>query len=54
MDDLKLSYATGCPSIQIMPSARSISYFENDLSGSLIARAVMNEIRGTCDISSNK
>jgi hypothetical protein len=51
--DLKLSSATGCPQIEIMPSARSMTYFENELSGNLLARAVINEIRGGCEITSN-
>lgn len=47
---LKLSSATGCPNIQIMPSARSITYFESNMSGQMIARASINEIRGGCEV----
>jgi hypothetical protein len=48
--DLKLSSAKGCPQIEILPAGRSITYFENELSGALVARAVINEIRGGCEI----
>lgn len=48
--DLKLSSAKGCPQVTIMPAARSITYFENELSARMIARAVINEIRGGCEI----
>ena len=48
--DLKLSSAKGCPNIQILPAGRSITYFENELSGYMVARAVINEIRGGCEI----
>ena len=51
--DLKLSSATGCPKIQIMPSARSITYFEKNMAGNVTARAVINEIRGGCEITRN-
>lgn len=51
--DLKLSSAVGCPSIEIMPAARSITYFDDGaLSGRIKARAVINEIKGGCDIVS--
>ncbi len=50
--DLSLSSDQGCPQIKIMPSARSMTYFENELSGDLLARAVINEIRGGCEITS--
>lgn len=50
--DLKLSSAEGCPKVRIMPSGRSITYFENELSGQLVARAVINEVRGGCEVVS--
>jgi hypothetical protein len=48
--DLKLSSASGCPAVKIMPAGRSITYFENELSGSVVARAVINEIKGGCEV----
>jgi len=48
--DLKLSSAKGCPTIEILPAGRSITYFENEMSGYMVARAVINEIRGGCEI----
>jgi hypothetical protein len=49
--NLILNSANGCPAIQIMPSARSITYFENEISGQMVARAIINEIRVNCDLS---
>lgn len=48
--DLKLSSAKGCPQVKIMPAGRSITYFENEMSARMVARAVINEIRGGCEI----
>ncbi len=51
--DLKLSSAAGCPKVEIMPAARSITYFEDGaLAGQMKARAVINEIKGGCDVVS--
>lgn len=50
--DLQLSSAKGCPKVTIMPAARSMTYFENEMSGQLVARGVINEIRGGCEIVS--
>ncbi len=47
---LQLSSADGCPKIEIMPSARSITYFEDNMSGQMIARASISEIRGGCEV----
>jgi len=41
--------AEGCPMVELMPSARSITYFENDLSDQMVARASISEIRGGCE-----
>ncbi|PCH99454.1 MAG: hypothetical protein COB76_05735 [Alphaproteobacteria bacterium] len=48
--DLKLSTSKGCPHVKIMPAGRSITYFENELSGSVVAHAVINEIKGGCEV----
>lgn len=44
-----LDRAEGCPIVEIMPSARSITYFENEMSGRMVARASISEIRGGCE-----
>jgi len=46
----KLSSATGCPRIEIMPATRSITKFEENMSGEMIARASISEIRGGCEV----
>lgn len=51
-NDLKLSSAAGCPQIQIMPAARSITYFMDNTSDQITARASIDEIRGGCEIVS--
>jgi hypothetical protein len=50
--DLKLSSAEGCPQIEIMPAARSITYFADDISSQITARASISEIRGGCEVVS--
>lgn len=44
-----LNRTEGCPMVEIMPSARSITYFENEMSGQMVARAAISEIRGGCE-----
>lgn len=42
---------SGCPVIEIMPAARSMTYFEQEMSGDMLARAVMTDIRGGCELT---
>lgn len=48
-----LTQQAGCPIVEIMPSARSITYFENEMSGRMVARAAITEIRGGCEYKPN-
>lgn len=47
--ELVMTRQDGCPMVEIMPSARSITYFENEMSGQMVARAAITEIRGGCE-----
>jgi hypothetical protein len=47
-----LATAKGCPHIEIMPAARSMTLFENEMSGEMTARASISEIRGGCEVVS--
>ena len=48
--EVALNAGPGCPKILIMPAARSVTYFENALSGEKKARASIQEITGGCEI----
>ena len=47
---------TECPAVEILPDTKSITYFdgpEGTVSGDMIARAVLTDIRGGCEYSQN-
>lgn len=39
---------SNCPKVEILPTARSVTFFEGDDSRQLIARGVIDDIRGGC------
>ena len=50
-----LALGEGCPTVQILSDAQSITYFDEDMSQSItpgiIARASLSEVRGGCELT---
>lgn len=42
--------ATGCPAIEIIPTAKSITNFEKNMSGQMTSRASISDVRGGCEV----